>query len=516
MERDYQGVSDEIIRCENEYRDLREDKVASESKGRITLDQDYEEVAMLRKQAEELKRLLAEKDQSNYELQDELQRSKRVLDDQMVESGRLRDQVVSETARLNDLKAQVSDLERDISGEESHIKLLKSEKEELLNIKAQLSNTVSKQQISYGELDREIVRTLESSKITDQIIRDRDDAIKQKQGEYDATKRELTSLTKDIVELAEEVQALKNDINVIRNDNIELKQIIDDTIEKNQDLLAYKDKLDQKIGDNEFNIDRTLRDIEVLKLDEKDLRVDYDALILEKEALERHAKILINQNDELTRELEMFVQTDEVLRSQLDRKARLNDLSYRNAQDNERVRAKIEYARSISRSRSPVYERSRSPVYERSRSPPVYERVAYDKKYTGGSLRSPTRGDLKTTAATKKYGADFEEDYQPVSSFKYSANNTGYASRFQTQAKKERIDERKASPLRSVSSSAERARGFRSEYKPQLGTFGRSEYTRPASKYLDQKFERISVYDRKGQSPLRGRSQSPKQEAEDN
>ena len=46
---------------------------------------------MLRKQAEELKRLLAEKDQSNYDLQDELQRSKRVLDDQMVESGRLRD-----------------------------------------------------------------------------------------------------------------------------------------------------------------------------------------------------------------------------------------------------------------------------------------------------------------------------------------------------------------------------------------------------------------------------------------
>ena len=68
MERDYQGVSDEIIRSGNEYRHLREEKVGSESKGRITLDQDYEEVAMLRKQAEELKHLLAEKDRSNYEL----------------------------------------------------------------------------------------------------------------------------------------------------------------------------------------------------------------------------------------------------------------------------------------------------------------------------------------------------------------------------------------------------------------------------------------------------------------
>jgi hypothetical protein len=91
MERDYQGVSDEIIRSENEYRHLREEKVGSEGKARITIDQDYEEVAMLRKQAEELKHALAEKDRSNYELQDELQRSKRVMEDQMGESGRLRD-----------------------------------------------------------------------------------------------------------------------------------------------------------------------------------------------------------------------------------------------------------------------------------------------------------------------------------------------------------------------------------------------------------------------------------------
>lgn len=126
----------------------------------------------------------------------------------------------------------------------------------------------------------------------------------------------------------------------------------------------------------------------------------------------------------------MFVQTDEVLRSQLDRKARLNDLSNRNVQDNTRLRARVEMARSISRSRSPVYERQRSPVYERqtslvyerqrspvyerSVSPPLYERTrspVYEKKYGGGDpLRSPTKGDLRTTAATKKYGADFDEE----------------------------------------------------------------------------------------------------------
>lgn len=66
MERDYEGVSEEIIRSENLYRRLREDKTGSDREARLTLDQDFEEIAVLRKQAEELKQLLVEKDQSNY------------------------------------------------------------------------------------------------------------------------------------------------------------------------------------------------------------------------------------------------------------------------------------------------------------------------------------------------------------------------------------------------------------------------------------------------------------------
>lgn len=91
MERDYQGVSDEIIIMENRYRNLREEKVFSEKDGRKLLDTEFEDVATMRRQAEELKRLLAEKDRGNYELQDEDQQSKRFLDDKMIQGERLRD-----------------------------------------------------------------------------------------------------------------------------------------------------------------------------------------------------------------------------------------------------------------------------------------------------------------------------------------------------------------------------------------------------------------------------------------
>lgn len=44
------------------------------------------------------------------------------------------------------------------------------------------------------------------------------------------------------------------------------------------------------------------------------MRADMNAQMQEKEALERHSRVLLGQNDDLTRELERFVNTDEVLR----------------------------------------------------------------------------------------------------------------------------------------------------------------------------------------------------------
>ena len=46
----------------------------------------------------------------------------------------------------------------------------------------------------------------------------------------------------------------------------------------------------------------------------ENMRNDLNDYLAEKEALERHSRILLGQNDDLTKELERFVNTDEVLR----------------------------------------------------------------------------------------------------------------------------------------------------------------------------------------------------------
>jgi len=55
-----------------------------------------------------------------------------------------------------------------------------------------------------------------------------------------------------------------------------------------------------------------------------------DDLLHERESLGRHSKVLEDQNADLSQELDKFVQTDELLRSQLDRRQRVHGIQHKN------------------------------------------------------------------------------------------------------------------------------------------------------------------------------------------
>ena len=71
-------------------------------------------------------------------------------------------------------------------------------------------------------------------------------------------------------------------------------------------------------------------------------------LLSEKEALEKHAQVVQLQNGDLTRELDQFVETDEMVRSQLDRRGRVMGLRSKNDQELTKSYYRIEDARSRS------------------------------------------------------------------------------------------------------------------------------------------------------------------------
>ena len=111
------------------------------------------------------------------------------------------------------------------------------------------------------------------------------------------------------------------------------------------------------------------------------MRNDLNDYLAEKEALERHSRILLGQNDDLTKELERFVNTDEVLRQQLDRRSRVFTMQDRNNKELGYSNAKVTDARS--------------------RSPPKQSRSTYHQPPPSSPPRqnkgSPLRSSYKAT-----------------------------------------------------------------------------------------------------------------------
>jgi len=123
--------------------------------------------------------------------------------------------------------------------------------------------------------------------------------------------------------------------------------------------------------------------------------------LTEKDALERHSRVLLGQNDDLTKELERFVNTDEVLRQQLDRRGRVITMQERNNTSIGVSASKVYEVRSRSPARALVEHKFVEPAsfagvstahmtaYDRSTSPP--------RRYTHGG--SPLRSSYRPTYA---------------------------------------------------------------------------------------------------------------------
>ena len=114
QDRDYKGCNDEIINMENRYKIMSDDKVRSDMENRARLDRDMDEVADLRKQIDDLKYLLTEKQKQNMDLQDELVRSKRVLEEKHYETSRLNDESAKKADHNLDMRDKLVDLEKEL------------------------------------------------------------------------------------------------------------------------------------------------------------------------------------------------------------------------------------------------------------------------------------------------------------------------------------------------------------------------------------------------------------------
>lgn len=105
--------------------------------------------------------------------------------------------------------------------------------------------------------------------------------------------------------------------------------------------------------------------------------------------MDKHSRVLLGQNDDLTRELERFVNTDEVLRQQLDRRARVLHVQDQNHHNIGYSAQKVVEVRS----RSPVKRLGTSGYAGSTAAATAFERSSPARRYGGAG--SPLRSSYK-------------------------------------------------------------------------------------------------------------------------
>ena len=90
------------------------------------------------------------------------------------------------------------------------------------------------------------------------------------------------------------------------------------------------------------------RDLEASRGENSRLRGSNVDQLSEKEALEKHAAVLNDQNNGLNGELDKFIETDEMVRGQLDRRGRVTGMRSNNEYNLQKSYAHVEDARSRS------------------------------------------------------------------------------------------------------------------------------------------------------------------------
>ena len=314
------------------------------------------------------------------ELQDELMRSKRVLDEKFFEAGKLRDESNVKGDQVVDLRGQCAELERDIDLVKSQRADMFREIQRLRDVEAMKTRESIEQVERMKALEFDLQKTLVRINETEKIVESRSYDIRTKSVQLDDTEREIFRIKDLNSQQVVEISALRKDVDRVATDCYDIRKHVEATEARNVDLGAQIRSLDINIKEREDGLYACRKDIENQAYTNSNLRQDLSDLTVEKDAIERHSRILLGQNDDLTKELERFVNTDEVLRQQLDRRGRVYTMQERNNQE-------------IGMSTSKIYEaRQRSPLRESRYSP-----YAADK--------SPMRGtEMRASGTAKTYG----------------------------------------------------------------------------------------------------------------
>ena len=117
-----------------------------------------------------------------------------------------------------------------------------------------------------------------------------------------------------------------------RNENADIQRRIDQESVRNAELTRLIQDNDAKIRVREDQIMQLRKELESARYNNSSLLDQNANLQAEIDALNNHIRVLQLQNEDLTKELDQFVEANEAIRQRLDRKNRVQEIRQKNEQ----------------------------------------------------------------------------------------------------------------------------------------------------------------------------------------
>ena len=295
------------------------------------MDEDYKArvdgnlrfIQTLRAEVDEQKNIYNERKRQNAELNTELDRQRTLISERNIDIQRVKHELQvsdDQNANLQSQKRQcddelsaLRDRNRDDLEEIDRLnvgnEMKQKEGQDLSGHIRQLEFEISKQLNSVQELNR----------LIDQKTLD----LKSKETNLSDADREITNLKTQLSNFMNELNHLKSLEQRYKDENADLQRRIDSEGCQNVELSGAIKELEMKIRQKEDQLMYMRKELEGARYSNSALLENNANLQVEIDSMNNHIRVVTHQNDELTREIDQFVQANEVIRQRLDRKNRV-------------------------------------------------------------------------------------------------------------------------------------------------------------------------------------------------
>ena len=202
-------------------------------------------------------------------------------------------------------------------------------------------------------LEFDISKTLNNIEEMNRMIDQKQYDVKSKEGELAEAETEIHNLKNQMNSFMAELQHLKNLETRYKEENNDLQLRIDQEGVTNVELSGSIKELEVRIRQREDQLMYLRKELEGARYSNQALHENNATMQNEIDSMNNHIRVVSGQNDQLTREIDAFVQANEMIRAKLDRRGRVEEIKHRNVHE-------LNYSHNeVVKSRSPVRPEAR-------------------------------------------------------------------------------------------------------------------------------------------------------------